>query len=72
MKPLSPGEVVEVGVLGKYKEFPLLLKLLTDETALLGQILLPVLSRLSIIQVELPDTAGFIPTSWIPFRAYRG
>ncbi len=62
IKPLSPGEVVEVrGVLGDLKEFPLLLKYLTpDEQRYCWDNFTYRLSPdVPVMQVEIPDTAGY-------------
>ncbi len=62
IKPLSPGEVVEVrGVLGDLKEFPLLLKYLTpdEQRYCWDNFTYRLNPDVPVIQVEIPDTAGY-------------
>lgn len=62
IQPLAPGEVVEVcGVLGQYKEFPLLLKHLTadEQQHCWDNYTCQLSPDAPVIQVEIPDTAGY-------------
>lgn len=62
IKPLAPGEVVEIyGVLGEFKQFPLrLISLLESEQEHCWEHFTCQLNPTApVIQVEIPDTAGY-------------